>query len=117
MKKGKAATIRLESILQIGPPADLMHGLVCHQLFEQRRRQFPGDALELEKADVEPVGEQPLQILFEAGEPGSRCPRSISSARRSTRNFTPSGSALNWRRRVMRGGSSAARNARSAAAR
>ena len=47
-----------------------MHGFVCHQLFEQRCRRIPGDSLELEKADVEPVGEQPLQVLFKAGEQG-----------------------------------------------
>ena len=40
-----------------------------------------------------------------------------SSARRSTRNFTPSGSALNCRSSVTRGGVNAARSARSAARR
>src|SRR6516162_11314098 len=70
MEKGKAATIRLEPVLQVGPPADLVHGLIGHQLLKQRRRRFPGDSLELEKADVEPVGEQSLQILLEARESG-----------------------------------------------
>src|ERR1700756_2323648 len=70
MEKGKTATIRLEPVLQIGPPPDLVHGLIGHQLFEQCRRRFPGDSLELEKADVEPVGKQPPQVLFEAEEHG-----------------------------------------------
>src|SRR6516164_8052677 len=75
MEKSEAATIRLEPVLQVGPPADLVHGLIGHQLLKQRRRRFPGDSLELEKADVEPVGEQALQILFEAGEHGIVLPQ------------------------------------------
>src|SRR6516165_1703358 len=66
MEKSEATTVRLEPVLQIGPPADLVNRLIGHQLLEQCGRRFPGDSLELEKADVEPIGEQPLQILFEA---------------------------------------------------
>ena len=38
MEKGEAAAVGLEPVLQIGPAADLVHRLVGHQLFEQRRR-------------------------------------------------------------------------------
>ena len=68
MKKGKAAAVGIEPVLQIGPAANLVHRLVDHQLLEQCGRRFPGDALQLEKADVEPVGEQPLQILLEPAQ-------------------------------------------------
>ena len=92
MKEGEAAAIRLEPVFQIGPAADLVHRLVGHQLFEQRGRRFPGNPAQFEKADIEPVGEQVAQIVGEAAQrrvAAGRC--SISSARRSTRNLTPSG--------------------------
>ena len=47
-----------------------MNGFIDHQPFQQSRRRFPGDSFELEKADVEPVGEQTLQVFLEAGEQG-----------------------------------------------
>src|SRR5690348_5822189 len=68
VKEGEAAAIRIKPVLQIGPTAYLMHRLVDHELFEQRRGGFTSDALQLEKSDVEPVGEQPLQILFEPAQ-------------------------------------------------
>ena len=87
VKKGKAAAVGLEPVLQVGPAADLVHRLVDHQLFEQRRRRFPGDPLQLEKADVEPVGEQPLQIVLEPAQQPDRAARA-RSARRGDRRGT-----------------------------
>ena len=69
MEEGKAAAVGLQPVFQIGPAADLVHRLVGHQFFEQRRRRFPGDAAQFEKADIEPVGEQVAQIV---GEPAQR---------------------------------------------
>src|ERR1700752_1140439 len=74
MEESKTPAIRFEAVLQIGPAADLVNGFVGHQLFEQGRGRFPGNSLELEEADVEPVGEQPLQILFETGKLGVALP-------------------------------------------
>ena len=68
VKKGKAAAVGFEPIFQIGPAANLVHRLVRDQLFEQGRGRFPADPLQLEKADVEPIGEQTLQIVFEAAQ-------------------------------------------------
>ncbi len=68
VEKGKAAAVGFEPVLQIGPAADLVHRLVGHQFFEQRRRRLPADPLQLEKADIEPIGEQPLQILLETAQ-------------------------------------------------
>src|SRR6516165_12130276 len=100
MEKGKAATIRIEAVLQIGPPADLVHRLVGHQLFEQCGRLFPGNPLELKKADVEPIGEQPPQILFEAGKRGIALLEVDQFGAAVDQELGPSGSALNWRKRV-----------------
>ena len=65
MEKGKAAAIRFEPVLEVGPPLDFVHGLVGDQLFQERRRRFPTDPLQFEKADIEPVGEQLAEIVGE----------------------------------------------------
>ncbi len=68
MEEGKAAAIRLEPILEVGPAANLVHRLIDDQFFEQRRRRLPGDPAQLKKTDIEPMREQRLEVVFKASE-------------------------------------------------
>ena len=45
-----------------------MDRLVARELFEERGRRIPGDALHFEEADIEPAGEQVLEVELERGE-------------------------------------------------
>ena len=63
MEEGKAAAVRIEPVLEVAPRADGVHGLVGHQLLEQRRRGPPVDAHQVEEADIEPGAEQRPQVL------------------------------------------------------
>jgi hypothetical protein len=47
-----------------------MHRLVLDQLFQQRRRRVPGDALQFEEADVEPGREARFQLAVERRQAG-----------------------------------------------
>jgi hypothetical protein len=48
-----------------------MHRLVLDQLFQQRRRRVPGDALQFEEADVEPGRQARFQLAVERRQAGS----------------------------------------------
>ena len=65
MEEGVAATVGVEPVLEVLPRADLVHGLVFDQLLEQRRGRGPGDALQLEEADIEPGRQASLQLAIE----------------------------------------------------
>ena len=118
MEEGVAAAIGIEPVLQVAPGADVVHRLVADELLQQRRRTVPVDAAEFEEADIEPARQQRLQIALQRGEHRVALPAACSSeARRSTRNFIPSGIVVNCVSRRRRGGSSARRNCALAAVR
>ncbi len=62
------APVRIEPIAQVGPRMDRMDCLVSDQLFEQRGRRLPSDALELQEPDVEPRGKPGLQLSVQRRE-------------------------------------------------
>ena len=68
MEISKAAAIGFEAVLEVRPTPDLVHGLVDHQLLEQRSGRIPGDAPHFEEAFIEPAGEQRAHILIEPCE-------------------------------------------------
>ena len=70
VEEGVAAAVVVEAVLEVFPRADLMHRFVLHQPFEQRRGRLPGDALELQKADVEPRVEARFELAVEGLELG-----------------------------------------------
>ena len=53
MEERVAPTVGVEAVLQVGPRADRVHRFVLDQLLEERGRRVPGDAAQLEQADVE----------------------------------------------------------------
>src|SRR5581483_12032688 len=68
MEEGEAAAIGIESVLEVDPAAHLVHGFIDAELLEQGGRRIPGDAFELEEADIEPSGQQRLQVGFQRRE-------------------------------------------------
>ena len=59
MEEGVAAAVgRIDAAAQIVPVADLVHGLVADDLFEDVRRRRPVDPAQHEKPPVEPRAEQ-----------------------------------------------------------
>ena len=77
MEERVAAAVGVEPVLEVGPRADRVHGLVLDQLLEQRGRRVPGDAAQLEQADVEQRRELRLQLEVDLGRARSRRRRSI----------------------------------------
>ncbi len=69
VKEAVAAAVAVEPIFQVCPAADVVHGLVFDELFDQRGRRIPRQAPELQKGHVEPGGEQVLQIGIERHQP------------------------------------------------
>ncbi len=65
MEECEAAAVGRKTPPQIIPALDLMHRLVGNQLFQHRRRRLPVDPPQLEKAAVEPGGEEMLEIGIE----------------------------------------------------
>ena len=65
MEEGIKAAVGIQAVLQIAPALDGMHGLVGHDLFQHQGRGSPGDALQLQEADVEPGVQQVLEIAFQ----------------------------------------------------
>ncbi len=107
-----APAIGVEPVLEVGPRLDRVHRFVLDQLLEQRGRRVPRDAPELEQADVEQRRELRLQLVVEIGERDRRrrwrssgpAASRNSSARRSTRNFTPSSRPVKSRGAAADGG-------------
>ena len=117
MEERIAAAVGVQAVLQVAPGADLVHRLVAHQLFQQRRRAVPVDPLQFQEADVEPGREQPAQIGLQRRQQLVVASNFSRKPRRSTRNFRPSGMVVNWVSSRSRGGSSARRSAALAVAR
>ena len=65
MKEGVAAAIGVEPVLEILPGADLVHGFIFDELFQQRGRRVPGNALQFQEADIEPRREPVLEFAIE----------------------------------------------------
>ncbi len=62
VEEAVAAAVAVQPVLHVGPAADVVHGLVLDELFDQRRGRIPADAAQLQKADVEPGGEHVLHL-------------------------------------------------------
>ena len=62
MKVGVAAAIVTETVLEIVPGQNCVHRFVLDEFLQKRRRRFPGDAFQIEKADIEPGGEQRMNV-------------------------------------------------------
>ncbi len=72
VEKGVAAAVfRVQAAAQRGPVADLMHRLVTDQFFQHGRRGVPVDALQHQKAAVEPRIEKMRKVGIQ-GRKGGR---------------------------------------------
>jgi hypothetical protein len=65
MKKAETAPVGGEASAQVLPAGDFMHCLVLNELFEHDRRRAPVDALEFQKAAVEPRTEQMREVRID----------------------------------------------------
>src|SRR3990167_5901892 len=61
VEEAVAAAVAVQAVLQVGPAADVVHGLVLDELFQQRGGRIPRQATQLQKSHVKPGGEQVLQ--------------------------------------------------------
>ena len=68
MEERVAAAIGVEAVLEVVPRADRVHRFVLDQLLEERGRRRPGEAAELEQADVEQQCELRPQLVADLGE-------------------------------------------------
>ena len=62
MEEAVAAAVAVQPVLHVGPARDVVHRLVLDQLLDQRGRRVPADAAQVEEGDVEPGGEQVLEL-------------------------------------------------------
>ena len=71
MEEGVAAAVdRIDAAAQIVPVADLVHGLITDDLFEDVGRGRPVDPAQHEKPPVEPRREKMRDVAVECGEIG-----------------------------------------------
>ena len=65
VKKAVAAAVFVQAVFGVGPAGDVVHRLVFDELFHQRRRRLPADALQVQKRHVKPGGKQRLKLGIE----------------------------------------------------
>ena len=70
MEEAVAALVAGETVAQVVPAVDLVHGLRRDEPFEHRRGRVPGDLAELEQPDVEQVDRCPVSSSCEQAERG-----------------------------------------------
>ena len=69
MKKGVAAAVgQIDAPAQIFPVANLVHGFVADDLFQDRSRRRPIDAAQHQKPPIEPRRKQVDEIVVDHGE-------------------------------------------------
>ena len=91
MEERIAAAIRLQATPQIAPALNLMNGFVLNETLEDDGRRLPVDALEGQKATIEPRLEQVRQVgvdfsaTWMVGQRGQQPPTHIDEDRRSAR--------------------------------